>query len=282
MICNGKEVRMMDLLEKGLTSLVELVAKGGVRLLLTLIVFAVGAALIRKIVKKMGKSKKLEKMPANMQALTLNGTKVALYVALIVLLAMTLGVEMTAIAAAVASAGLAIGLALQGSLSNLAGGIMLLIFHPFAIGDYISDGTHEGTVQDIGIFYTTLQTWDNCLITIPNGGLANSSVTDYTAKELRRVDLKISTAYSSDTELVKKVLRETLENHEKTLADPAPFVRLGEHGDSALVFYARAWVKKEDYWDVYFDLQEQTKAALDEAGIAIPFPQMDIHLDQVK
>ena len=191
-----------------------------------------------------------------------------------------LGIETTAIAAAIASAGLAIGLAMQGSLSNFAGGIMILIFKPFSIGDFIDNGTHSGTVTDIGIFYTTLETVDNKVVTIPNGALSNQSVTDYSAKEIRRLDLTFSVSYDSDIDLVKSTLKELAFAHELVMKEPEPFVRLGEQGDSALVFYLRVWVKSSDYWTVNFDMMEASKKIFDKRGISIPYPQMDVHLDK--
>ena len=140
--------------------------------------------------------------------------------------------------------------------------------------------TISRTVTDIGIFYTTLETPDNKIVTIPNGTLSNQSVTDYSTKEIRRLDLKFSVAYDSDIDLVKDTLQELADAHELVLKEPSPFVRLGEQGDSALVFYLRVWVKASDYWTVNFDMLEASKKIFDKRGISIPFPQMDVHLDK--
>ncbi|MBS6447026.1 MAG: mechanosensitive ion channel [Clostridiales bacterium] len=271
---------MNDFLKSLLDSIAKFAATAGLRILGAILVLIIGTKLIKWCLKLIKKGKKFESFPPNVQTLIVDLVKVALYVLLIVILASVLGIENASIAAAVASAGLAIGLALQGSLSNFAGGIMILIFKPFSIGDFIDDGTHSGTVTDIGIFYTTLETPDNKIVTIPNGTLSNQSVTDYSTKEIRRLDLKFSVAYDSDIDLVKDTLQELADAHELVLKEPSPFVRLGEQGDSALVFYLRVWVKASDYWTVNFDMLEASKKIFDKRGISIPFPQMDVHLDK--
>lgn len=263
-----------------LNSCGQFLASAGIRLLGAILVLFIGCKLIRWIVKRVNKGKKFQTFPANVKVLIIDLVKVALYVLLIVTVAAMLGVEMTSIAAVIASAGLAIGLALQGSLSNFAGGIMILVFHPFEIGDFISDGANSGTVTDIGIFYTTLLTPDNKIITIPNGTLSNSAVTDFSAKETRRLDLSIGVSYDADIDKVKEVLTAVAAEHPLVLKDPAPVVLLGEHAQSALVFYVRVWVNNADYWTANFDLMEKTKHALDENGISIPFPQLDVHLEK--
>lgn len=267
-------------MQEFLDKLIAFATSAGLRILGAILLLIIGSRLIKWVIKLIGKGKKFKTLVPNVQTLIKDIVKVVLYILLIVTIASTLGVEMTSIAAAIASAGLAIGLALQGSLANFAGGIMILVFHPFSIGDFIDDGTHSGTVTDIGIFYTVLETPDNKVVTIPNGALSNSSVTDYSTKDVRRLDLKIGVAYDSDIDLVKDTLLELAGAHELVLKDPAPFVRLGEQGDSALVFYLRVWVKASDYWTVNFDMLEASKKIFDKRGISIPFPQMDVHLDK--
>lgn len=263
-----------------LNQLIAFATTTGIRLLVSILVLIIGSRIIKWCVKLIAKAKKFKTLLPNVQTLIKDLVKVALYILLGVTIASILGVEMTSIAAVIASAGLAIGLALQGSLSNFAGGIMILVFHPFSIGDFIDNGSHSGTVTDIGVFYTTLETPDNKVVTIPNGALANSSVTDYSAKEVRRLDLKIGVAYDSDIDLVKATLLELANAHELVLQEPAPFVRLGEQGDSALVFYLRVWVKASDYWTVNFDMLEASKKIFDKRGISIPFPQVDVHIEK--
>ena len=155
---------------------------------------------------------------------------------------------------------------------------MILAFKQFAIGDFIDNGTHSGTVKDIGIFYTTLETPDNKVITIPNGVLSNQPVIDYSTRETRRLDFKFSVSYDSDIELVKRTLTE-LADHELVLKEPPSFVALGEQGKSELIFYLRVWVKSSDYWTVNFDIMEASKVMFDKRGISIPYPQIDVHVD---
>ena len=191
-----------------------------------------------------------------------------------------MGVPMASVVAAIASAGVAIGLALQGALSNLAGGIMILLFRPFRLDDYIEAGDYAGTVTDVGIFYTVLRTPDNKVVTIPNGTIMSESVVNYSVMDTRRVEIVVSVAYGSDIEQVKQILLGVATAHELVLTDPAPFARLAEHGDSSLDFKLRVWVKSADYWTVHFDLLETVEGRLAEAGIEIPYNQLDVHITQ--
>ncbi|MGN1074833.1 MAG: mechanosensitive ion channel family protein [Eubacteriales bacterium] len=201
----------------------------------------------------------------------------AIYVLIFFTGASMLKVPMTGFITALGSIGLALGLALQGGLSNLAGSVMIMLFRPFADGDFIDAGGTTGTVQDIGFFYTTLVTPDNRRITVPNGTLSSSTVTNYSAMENRRVDIEFSASYASDIDRVIGVMQRVAGAHPLTLDDPAPFTRLLRQDDSALVFVLRVWCRAADYWTVYFDMNEQMKRAFDEAGIEIPFPQLDVH-----
>ncbi len=208
----------------------------------------------------------------------LSCVSIVLKVVLILTVAANLGVPMTNVVAIVGSCGLAIGLALQGSLSNFAGGVMLLVFHPFRVGDYIESGGKEGTVKAISLFSTTLTTPDNRNIIIPNSTLINSVITNASAGDTRRVDLEFTVSYGSDVDRVKKVLLVLAEQHNLVLSDPAPFARLTKNDTSALVFTLRVWCKREDYWNVRFDLLEQVNSAFEKLEIQIPYPQMDVHL----
>ncbi len=250
----------------------------GFRILGALVLLLVGPIVIKFLIKLIKGGKKFSTLEANTQTLIVDIVKIVCYVFLVSLIAIALGAEGSAIAAAIASCGLVVGLALQGSLSNFAGGIMILVFKPFRIGDFVDTGSHSGTVKDIGIFYTVIDTPDNKVVTIPNGNLSNSAVTDYSMKETRRLDLEIAVSYDSDIDLVKQTLLDLAEAHELVLKDPAPFVRLGTQGDSALVFKFRVWVKNADYWTVNFDLLEASKKIFDKRGISIPYPQLDVHM----
>ena len=265
--------------EKIMEYLFELLASFGTKLLAALVILFVGSKAIKFIKKWIKKSPKLDKLDTGVRTFMSSFAGVALYIFLFITIAMTLGIPTTSFITALASCGVAIGLALQGALSNLAGGIMILIFKPFKVGDYITTSAVSGTVSNISIMYTVLTTPDNKVITIPNGTLTNTVVENYSAVENRRVDLTFTTAYNCDVDKVKGIMLEAVKGHEKVLADPEPFARLSNHGDSALEYTVRAWCRTDDYWDVYFDLIEKIKAEFDKNDIKIPYPQMDIHID---
>ena len=201
---------------------------------------------------------------------------------LIVMLALAvigkLGVEITGFAALLASAGVAIGMALSGNLQNFAGGLIILIFRPYKVGDYIdSDTGASGTVQEIQIFHTVLKTGDNKIIYAPNGNMSNSVVTNYSQQETRRVDFCFSMEYGEDFERVEKVLKEIIAADKRILAEPEPFIRLGEMAASSVDITVRVWVKSEDYWAVHFDMKKAVYTTFTQQGISIPFPQMVVH-----
>lgn len=268
--------------EKILEFLFNLAASLGAKLLAALIILTVGCKLIKFIKKWLKTSPKLDKVDLGVRTFLVSFSGIALYVFLFITIAMTLGIPTTSFITALASCGVAIGLALQGALSNLAGGIMILVFKPFKIGDYITTPDAAGTVSDITIVYTILKTPDNKVITIPNGTLTNSVVVNYSAVETRRVDLSFTTAYDCDVDKVKGILMNVVTSHEKVLQDPAPFARLTKHGESALEYTVRVWCKSADYWEVNFDLVETVKKEFDANGISIPYPQMDVHINNVK
>lgn len=203
----------------------------------------------------------------------------AALVAFVVIAAMgKVGIPTTSFVAVVGAAGLAIGLALQGSLSNFAAGVLIIIFKPYKVGDYVVVGGAEGSVEDIGIFTTTVVTLDNRTQIIPNAVATGGMIENYTKKGTRRLDLVAGVSYGDDIRKVKKILQDILDTESRILKDPTPTIGLMEMGDSSVNFAFRPWVKVEDYWDLFFDLQEQIKLRFDEAGITIPFPQRDVHL----
>lgn len=188
-----------------------------------------------------------------------------------------LGIQTTSIIAVLGAAGLAVGLALQSSLSNFAAGIMILIFHPFKVGDFIEGGGVMGTVEELGVFITRLKTPDNKAIFIPNGKLSGDNITNFTRNDTRRMDLVIGVGYGEDVRKVKKVLEDIVSEEERFLKDPAPVVAVLELADSSVNFAVRPWVPTSEYWNVYWDLMEKIKLRLDEEGIEIPFPQRVVH-----
>jgi len=260
--------------------LLELGSTWGIKLLAAIIVLVVGIKLIKALAKWIKKSPKLDKIDNSLRSFLVSFSKIALYIILIITVAMILGIPATSFITILASCGVAIGLALQGSLSNFAGGIMILLFKPFKVGDFIEASGESGTVEEISVVYTVLLTPDNKRITIPNGTLTNSVIENCSAEKTRRVDLKFTTSYDADIETVKSILTKVAEGHPKALKDPEPFVRLSEHSDSALTYTVRIWCNSEDYWDVYFDTTEKVKKVFDENGIEIPYPQMDVHINK--
>ncbi len=193
-----------------------------------------------------------------------------------------IGIQTTSFIAILGAAGLAIGLALQGSLANFAAGFMLIIFRPFKVGDVIEAAGVTGKVDEIQIFTTTLRTPDNKTIIIPNGKLGNDNIINYSTQETRRVDITVGVGYDSDLKQVREVLQEIVDADGRILKDPEPLIVVGELADSSINFFVRVWVKSADYWDVFFDANETIKTRLDEAGINIPYPTMDINLHKAE
>lgn len=253
------------------------VSMGG-KLILALLVLVIGSVLI-KIVMRCFRKKNINKYTdPTVHRFVLNFISIGLYVLLLVTVIAIMGVPMASVVAVIASAGVAVGLALQGSLSNLAGGIMILIFRPFKLGDFIDADGFSGTVDDIGIFYTTLTTGDKKSITIPNGTLMNDKVINYSVHDVRRLDFTFSVAYGSDVQKVKAILLEEAGKHELVKKEPAPFCRLSKQNASSLDFLLRVWVGRSDYWTVNFDLLEAIHNRLVEEKIEIPFTQVDVHV----
>jgi len=191
-----------------------------------------------------------------------------------------LGVQTTSFIAVLGAAGLAVGLALQGSLANFAAGVMILLFKPFKVNDFIEASGVLGVVEDLQIFTTQIRTGDNKTIFVPNGKLMGDNIVNYSQKETRRIDLVVGVSYSADLQKTKEVLLDTIRKDQRILSNPAPLVAVSELADSSVNLVVRPWVKTADYWDVYFALTEAMKVRLDQEGIGIPFPQRDVHLYQ--
>jgi len=271
-------------IEKFLHELPENAFHLGVRVLLALVFFFIGVQcikLLRKIIKK-----SLERANADVGVTQFIDSfiKVGTYAILIMLIATSFGVDAASIIAVFGSAGVAIGLALQGSLSNLAGGVLILILKPFKVGDYIIEDTNknEGTVTEIQIFYTKLTTPDNKTIILPNGTLANSSLTNVTHAPHRRNEIKIGISYDSDIRTAKKVLQDLLDNDIAVLQDMERNVFVDDLADSSVVIGMRCWFKNEDFWQGRWRLIEEAKYALEENGIVIAYFQLDVHIQEAK
>ena len=191
-----------------------------------------------------------------------------------------LGIQTTSIIAVMGAAGLAVGLALQGSLSNFASGVMIIALRPFKVGDFVEAGGISGIVEGIQIFSTQMRTGDNKLIIVPNGSITSSTITNYSAKETRRVDMVFGISYDDDIKKAKTVLQDLVSADERILDDPAPVIAVSELADNSVNLIVRPWVKTADYWNVYWDLTEAVKMRFDQEGLHIPYPQRDIHLHQ--
>ncbi len=252
----------------------------GMNLVLAVLSLIVGLWVIRWIVRLLEGRLESASVDRSLSAFLVPLTRIFLQVLLVVSIASRLGLEMTSFIAVIGAAGLAVGLALQGSLANFAGGVLILLIKPFKAGDFIQAAGHSGTVQEIQIFHTLLNTPDNRRIVIPNANLSNTSVVNLSHNPTRRVDFEFGVGYGDDITQVKDILLETVSSHELVLEDPAPRVMLKELGDSAVVFSLRVWARREDYWNLYFEVMETVKRRFDKEGVNIPYPQMDVHLDQ--
>ena len=234
------------------------------------LLYGLSESLLSKIMGLVGKIKVLEKVEPNTRTFVLSALKWLLYIVLVVSIVAILGVPMASVITVLGTAGAAIALSLQGSLSNLAGGIMLVIFRPFKVGDFVEASGVTGTVKEITLFYTVLNTVDNCRINVPNGALMNANIIDYSAEETRRVDLTFASAKSEDPQKIQSLMLEVMDQNEKVLKDPAPFARISGGTNEAMQFTVRAWCKTADYWDVYFDLTQAITEKLGENGVQAP------------
>ncbi len=265
--------------EKIISQISAFSASFGMKLLGAIIVLVIGLKFTSLMSKWIRKCPKLDKLDSSLRSFLSSFIKIVMYIVLIITIAMILGIPATSFITILASCGVAIGLALQGSLSNFAGGLMILFFKPFKIGDFIEASGETGTVAEISVVYTELLTPDNKRITIPNGTLTNSIIKNYSSEGLRRVDFTFNVAYDSDDQTVKSIIKEIIDKHPQVLKEPEAFIRMSEHSDSALVYTVRVWCKNSDYWTVYFDILENVKASFDKNNITIPFPQVDVHIN---
>jgi len=257
---------------------VDLATTYGIKLILAVVVLVLGLIIIKSLTKGLIKIMKRANVSDSLipflRSLASIGLKLLLFISVLGMV----GVEMTSFIAVLGAAGLAVGLALQGTLQNFAGGVIILLFKPYKVGDYIDTNGYAGTVKEIQIFTTIMNTPDNKTIIIPNSPIATGSLVNYSAQTSRRVDFTFGIGYEDDIEKAKKILMSMLEKHDKIKGDPAPFVRVVELADSSVNFAVRAWVEAADYWDVYFDITEQVKKDFDNEGISIPYPQSDVHI----
>ena len=255
----------------------------GIKVVISIVIMIVSFSIINWLSKKIAKraDKKVEsnkKIDKTIYRTLSYVAKVGMKVLVVIALIGYVGIDTSAITALIASLGVGVGLAINGTLSNLAGGILILITRPFKDDDYIDACGYSGTVEDIRICHTKLRTTDNKVIYLPNGKLSTSEIVNYSEKDLRRVDLTFSISYSDDFEKAKKVIEEVWNQNELILKDPAPSVRVSALSASSIDLTAKVWCKNEDYWTVNFDMLEQVKTAFDQNGIQIPFNQLDVHI----
>jgi len=272
----------MESYEEIITLVQGYLAQYGLKVIAAIAIFIIGrivAKWVRGLVERMLKKGNTDPMIIGfVSSLAYIGM-----IAFVVLAALgQLGIETTSFIAVLGAAGLAIGLALQGSLANFAAGFLMIVFRPFKVGDFIEGAGEAGVVEEIQMFTTTLRTGDNKTIIIPNAQLSNGNITNYSAKETRRVDLTVGAAYEADIKHVRKVLQEIIDADERIMDDPAPMIAVGELADNSVNFVVRVWVKTGDYWGVYFDTTEAVKVRFDEENIGIPYPQRDVHLYEHK
>ena len=250
----------------------------GGRILAALIIFIIGKILVNWANKLFAKMLEKRKVEPSIQSFLKSIVNITLLVLLFLAVIGKLGIELTSFAALLASAGVAVGMALSGNLSNFAGGVIILVFRPYKVGDYIEASTGAaGTVTDIQIFHTVLTTPDNKVVFAPNGAMSGAVVTNYSRKDTRRVDFLFGVEYGTDFNQAKSIIMEVINKDSRILKDPAPFVELGSLADSSVNITVRVWVNAADYWAVNFDMNKNVYATFNEKGISFPFPQLTVH-----
>lgn len=253
-----------------------------INIVIAIVVWYVGGMIIKQLLNVLStRMTKASKLDETLRKYVLNIVKIILYIILAISVIGIVGIETSSFAAILAAAGLAIGLSLQGSLSNFAGGFMIVLFKPFKLGDFIEAQGHSGSVHDIQIFNTILKTPDNRTIILPNGPLASGSMVNYSTEENRRCDLTFGIGYSDDIDKARDVIKDLIEKDGRYLKDQGYEILVAELADSSVNFTVRTWLKGSDYWPFFFHMHEEVKKAFDSNSVSIPFPQMDVHMDKV-
>jgi len=271
----------MDIGDLDINALLETyVIPWGLKIILAVVIFYIGRIVVSVVIKVVKKLMLARAMDAILISFLTSILRLVLLLFVVIAALSQLGIDTTSLVALLGAAGLAIGLSLQGSLSNLASGVMLIIFRPFTKGDFVEAGGATGVIEKINIFTTTMTTPDNKEVIIPNGAILGSNITNFSARPTRRVDMVFGISYDDDIRKTKQVLEDILAADERILKDPAPVVALGALADSSVNFLVRPWVKTEDYWKVFWDTTETVKLRFDAEDITIPYPQMDMHMKQ--
>ncbi|MCG8220937.1 mechanosensitive ion channel [Tenacibaculum finnmarkense genomovar finnmarkense] len=265
-------------IQKITEQLTNLTIEYGLKLAVAILFWIIGVQIIRYLSKKVQSVLEKRETDTSLKIFSKSLINLLLKSLLVISILATLGVKMTSFIAILGAIGLAIGMALSGTLQNFAGGIVIITFRPFKIGDLIQAQGHLGIVKEIQIFNTILNTTDNKTVIIPNGGLSNSSMTNFSTESTRRVDWIFGIGYGDDIDLAEKIIKNLCAEDTRIFKDPEPFVVISELADNSVNFTVRTWVKSEDYWAVFFDMNKSIYKAFDKEGINIPFPQMDLHL----
>ena len=253
----------------------------GINLVTALVIFFVGKWIVGMVIKGMMKAMQKGDLDITLRRFIGNLARTLLMLFVIIAAINALGVQTASLIALLGAAGLAVGLALQGSLANFAAGVLIVLFRPYKVGDWIEGGGVSGSVEEVQILTTVLKTGDNKRVIIPNSQIMGTTITNYSANDTRRVDLVVGVSYSDDLDKVRKELQDLVNADERILKDPAVTIAVSELADSSVNFVLRPWVNTADYWAVYFDLTERVKKRFDEVGISIPFPQRDVHVHNV-
>ena len=268
--------------EQWLTDNSDLFIQYGVNIISALIILFIGNIIVKAVANSVAKVLQKKKMDRAVVEFIHGLVRYLLFVIVLIAALGRLGVQTASVVAVIGAAGLAVGLALQGALSNFAAGVLIVAFRPFKSGDYVEIGGVAGSVDSIQIFQTVLTTPDNKMVVVPNGNVIGGSITNYSRHDTRRIDLMIGVSYGADLQKTKELLTKSCESDERVLKEPG--VQVGVHtlADSSVNFVVRPWVSTADYWNVYFDLMQAIKEGLDQEGIEIPFPQMDVHMNKVE
>jgi len=256
----------------------ELLSSFGLSLFIALTILIVGRQVVKIVIKLISSALERSNTEDTVRIFVTNLLNTLLMIVVFIAAINQLGIQTTSIIAVLGAAGLAIGLALQGSLSNFAAGILIVIYRPYKVGDYIQADNHLGTVDDIQIFSTVLKTPDNKLVIVPNGSIMNGSIVNFSNQDKRRVDIIASCSYEDDIDKVKSVLADILSQDDRILSEPEPRIAVSELADSSVNLIVRPWVKNSDYINVYYSLLEEIKKRFDKEGISIPYPQSDVHI----
>ena len=280
-VANGMaNVVEVDKVNEYAEMLIEMAIAFGPKLILAIVTLLVGLWVIRTFVTGLNKAFDRGGMETSLKTFLSSLVSIGLKVLLVISVASMVGIETTSFIAVLGAAGLAVGLALQGSLANFAGGVLILIFRPYKVGDFIQAAGEAGVVRKIEIFSTVMTTGDNKTIIIPNGAISGGAITNFSTAETRRVDIVFGIGYDDDIRKAKDVLKGIIDADARILRDPEPLIVVSNLGESSVDITTRSWVNSADYWPVYFDLMENCKIALDNAGITIPYPQRDVHVYQ--